>query len=65
MIRTHPPLHAWTRHHPLPRRIAAAIPAELLVLSTMTLVRDIQRRFGCAQCTAFHALRIAREELAA
>ena len=60
MIRVHPPLYAWTRHHPMARRIAEAIPSEVLALSTMTLIRDIQHRYGCAQCTAFHALRIAR-----
>lgn len=53
----------WTRHHPLPKRIAAALlqDAALLNLRTRRLESDIRSRFGVSTCTARTAVAIARK----
>lgn len=65
MITYHPPLHSWTRHHPLPRAIAVQLTSEMLQLRTQVLVKDIRQRFGVAPCTAMKAVSIARKRLEA
>lgn len=53
------------RSFTLPTKIARQIPRELLALTKTTLIRDIRAVFGCAYGTAWHAVRIAREGVAA
>lgn len=54
----------WQRHHPLPKRIARQIPAELLALRTRTLVADIRTRFDVSPSTAHLAVGFARKAAA-
>lgn len=58
-----PPLHVWTRHHPLAKRIAAELlgDAAILTLRTRRLERDIRAKFHVGACTARTAVGIARK----
>lgn len=55
------------RQHPTAHRIAARLlqHAPILALRTRTLLRDIQQRERVGLNTAAHALRIARQQVAA
>lgn len=65
--RRHPkprPPRGAGRRFPTARRIAAELPAEMLVLRTRTLVADIRWREGVAISTAMHAIALARSAAA-
>lgn len=54
------PLHDWHRHYPAARRIAAAMPRDLLRLRTTRLVSDIRGRYRVSTATAMRAVSFAR-----
>jgi hypothetical protein len=55
-----PPLHDWRRSYPTAKRVAAAIPPDMLRLRTRIIVSDVRARFRCATATAMKAVSLAR-----